>query len=194
MSGFEKRPARWLPKGPVAENDAEPDVEFSQLNLELPEQPWMPEGLETSPFPQPSPFPPVSKPVEKIFDPFPYADQHAPGAKLDAGKPRPGLVLGAFARALEAVARVGTFGASKYSDSGWLHVPNGHERYTDAMLRHYVAEAKGELNDSDSGLSHAAHLAWNALARLELMLREVDRDSIADRQLRKMKELFEKRS
>jgi hypothetical protein len=98
--------------------------------------------------------------------------QHVGGAKLDAGKVRAGLVLGDFAKALQAVAQVGTMGATKYTDSGWLQTPNGRARYTDAMLRHYLAEAAGETHDSQSGIAHAAHLAWNALARLELMLRE----------------------
>lgn len=96
---------------------------------------------------------------------------HAPGAKLDAGKPRLGLVLGAFAHALEAVGYVGTFGAAKYSDDGWLSVPDGERRYTDALYRHLLAEARGEQADAESGLHHAAHAAWNALARLELALR-----------------------
>ena len=99
-------------------------------------------------------------------------DQHAPGAKLDNVKPRHGLVLGAFSNALTEVAKVGTFGANKYSDNGWLSVPNGLARYTDAMLRHHFAEAGGEELDDDSGLRHAAHRAWNALAVLELVLRE----------------------
>lgn len=99
-------------------------------------------------------------------------DQHAPGAKLDHGKPRHGLVLGAFSNALTEVAKVGTFGANKYTDNGWLSVPNGLERYTDALLRHHFAEAAGERNDPESELSHAAHRAWNALAVLELALRK----------------------
>ena len=103
--------------------------------------------------------------------------QHQPGAKLDDGKNRLGLVLGGFSRALEQVGRVGTFGAQKYSDRGWMAVPNGIERYTDAMLRHYLSECRGEDRDLDSGLAHAAHLAWNALARLELMLIQVERES-----------------
>lgn len=35
------------------------------------------------------------------------------GAKLDAGKNRLGLVLGGFARALQEIGRVGTYGANK---------------------------------------------------------------------------------
>ena len=53
---------------------------------------------------------------------------HEAGAKVDAGKLRPHLVLGSFARALMAVTEVGTFGANKYSDRGWLEVPNSIER------------------------------------------------------------------
>jgi len=94
------------------------------------------------------------------------------GIKHDAGKARAAMVLGDFARALEAVAQVGTFGAQKYSAHNWLAVPCGIERYSDAMLRHWLAEGRGEPRDRDSGLLHAAHLAWNALARLELLLRQ----------------------
>ena len=39
-------------------------------------------------------------------------DPHAPGAKLDAGKPKVGLMLSGFARALLKVAEVTTYGAS----------------------------------------------------------------------------------
>lgn len=99
---------------------------------------------------------------------------HEPGAKLDAGKPRIGLVLGGFAQALREVSMVGTHGAEKYTDNGWVDVPNGISRYTDAMLRHYLAEAAGEQFDDGSDLLHAAHVAWNALARLELMMRQDD--------------------
>lgn len=107
------------------------------------------------------------------FDPN-GLEPNAPGAKLDAGKPRPHLVLGEFSLALEQIVLVGTFGARKYIDNGWLAVPKGIDRYTDAMLRHYLKEQR-ELLDPDSNLPHAAHLAWNALARLELVLRGEDR-------------------
>ena len=98
---------------------------------------------------------------------------HEPGAKLDAGKAC--AFRGAidyFPRAILSVAAVSTFGASKYAWKGWETVPEGFERYSDAMVRHLLAEGQGEATDNDSGLPHAAHAAWNALARLELMLRE----------------------
>ena len=97
-------------------------------------------------------------------------DQHMPGAKLDSGKNRMSLVLMDFARALEEVSKVGTYGANKYTEHGWLRVPNGLERYSDAMFRHLFSETKEE-RDEESGILHAAHAAWNALARLELMLK-----------------------
>lgn len=96
-----------------------------------------------------------------------------PGAKLDAGKPCPyrgGISY--FPRAIEAVAEVSTFGATKYTWAGWRTVPDGVARYSDAMVRHLLKENKDEVLDPDSGLLHAAHTAWNALARLELMLME----------------------
>lgn len=98
-------------------------------------------------------------------------DPHTPGAKLDAGKVEMGLILNGMPRALLQIARVGTYGANKYTRDGWLSVPDGPRRYTDAMYRHLNAEARGEVHDADTGLEHAAHAAWNALARLELLLR-----------------------
>ena len=95
---------------------------------------------------------------------------HDPGAKLDEGKLLAGI-LQQFALALTAVAEVATFGSRKYSRGGWQHVDNGIERYSDAMIRHWLKETR-EPADIDSGLYHEAHLAWNALARLELILRE----------------------
>lgn len=98
-------------------------------------------------------------------------DAHVAGAKLDGGKVRPALVLRGFARALLEVSKVGTYGAVKYTENGWVEVPNGESRYDDAKMRHWLNEAKGEAVDADTLLRHAAHEAWNALARLDLMLR-----------------------
>lgn len=104
-------------------------------------------------------------------------DKIAKGAiKYDGGKPAlyRGLV-DYFPRAITAVAEISTFGASKYAWKGWEGVEDGVARYSDAMVRHLTKEAQGEVLDSDSGLRHAAHAAWGALARLELMLREDDK-------------------
>jgi hypothetical protein len=103
---------------------------------------------------------------------------HEAGAKLDQGKVRPALVLGGFARALTEVAKVGSFGAAKYSADGWVSVPNGIARYSDAGLRHWLAKQAGEDKDPDSQLDHLAHAAWNALAVLDLALREADNTKV----------------
>jgi len=101
--------------------------------------------------------------------------QHEAGAKLDAGKPDTSLLL-MFGRALTEVARVGTFGANKYSRGGWQSVKDGSTRYTAALLRHLLKEDHEEM-DSDIGLLHASAVAWNALARLELILKEREDDT-----------------
>ena len=98
--------------------------------------------------------------------------QHTAGAKLDAGKPRMGLVLGGFATALEQVARVGTHGADKYSDNGWKELVNGEDRYLDAALRHILKHLKGEIVDPDFGETHLAHASWNLLAAIEFREKE----------------------
>lgn len=93
--------------------------------------------------------------------------------KYDGGKsPIFRGCLSYFPRAMEAVAAVSAFGASKYAWKGWESVPDGYNRYSDALVRHLTYEGKGEVLDPDSGLLHAAHSAWNSLARLELLLKE----------------------
>ncbi|CAH9012196.1 putative DUF5664 domain-containing protein [Vibrio phage 191E37-1] len=99
-------------------------------------------------------------------------DQHDDGAKLDAGKPMAGRLLGMFGCALMAVSEVGTFGAKKYTEGGWQHVEDGFKRYDDAGMRHFLKRGMGEEFDADSELPHLAHEAWNALAKLELYLRD----------------------
>jgi hypothetical protein len=99
---------------------------------------------------------------------------HSAGAKLDAGKAP--VLRGAFQyfpRALEHVARVSAKGAAKYAWNGWEDVPDGFNRYSDAMGRHILKEiTEGDYDIADTGELHAAQVAWNALARLELKLRE----------------------
>ena len=101
---------------------------------------------------------------------------NSPGAKLDAGKVRPALVLGGFARALWEVSKVGTYGATKYTDNGWMEVADGGKRYDDAKMRHWLKEKMGEKCDKDTALTHLAHEAWNALARLDLHIRETENE------------------
>lgn len=107
--------------------------------------------------------------------------QHVRGAKMDGGKPPIARgVLQYFPRALQAVANLSLKGAEKYTWKGWESVPDGHNRYSDALARHLLyEEIEGPWDDGEggSGELHATAVAWNALARLELLLRsEVPND------------------
>ena len=85
-----------------------------------------------------------------------------------------------FPRAIQAVGDISTFGARKYAWAGWESVEDGFARYSDAMVRHLAKEGAGEIYDPDSGLLHAAHTAWGAMARLELLLREMEKKDAKD--------------
>lgn len=113
-------------------------------------------------------------PTNKEYDPNGRSHKE-PGAKLDAGKSpvRRGL-LEYFPRACLAIAEVSESGANKYSWKGWETVPNGVDRYGDAEIRHICKAAIAGPVDTDYGHLHAAHEAWNALARLELILKEME--------------------
>jgi hypothetical protein len=101
-----------------------------------------------------------------------------PGAKLDFGKiPVFQGTIEYFPRACLAIAEISAHGAEKYDWKGWETVPDGIARYSNAMYRHGMKEAMGETHDKDSGLTHKAHFAWNAMAVLELMLRNMENDS-----------------
>lgn len=99
-------------------------------------------------------------------------DPHQAGAKLDAGKAEFDYVLGYFPQALAAVNEIADYGAKKYTPGGWVTVPDGVKRYSNAGVRHRIARMTGESHDKDTKLLHAAHEAWNALAVLELLLKE----------------------
>lgn len=105
------------------------------------------------------------------------------GIKYDTDKPRLAEMIIDFKEPLLELCKVWEFGANKYSKSNWKFVDNGKDRYTNAMLRHLVQE-DDSLVDDESGLLHASHIAFNALARLYFILREpksVDyRDYIKD--------------
>lgn len=94
---------------------------------------------------------------------------HEPGSKLDHGKCAAG-VLHDFALALQAIANVGDFGMKKYTRGGWQSVPNGEQRYADAMWRHLL-KSRHEDIDPDSGLPHLDHMLWNLAAVVEMRKR-----------------------
>lgn len=106
-------------------------------------------------------------------------NSHEPGAKLDAGKaPVMRGVLQYFPRAIKAVSMVSLVGANKYAWKGWESVPDGINRYGDALARHILAEAVEGPVDADTQQLHASQIVWNALARLELILKEMETNEI----------------
>lgn len=113
--------------------------------------------------------------VRKEQDPHGKA-QHEMGAKMDMGKaPINRGVLQYFPRALNLVSFVSLVGANKYAWKGWEAVPDGINRYADALGRHILAEAVEGPIDGDTKQLHAAQIAWNALARLELIVRDLEK-------------------
>lgn len=76
------------------------------------------------------------------------------GLKFDGRKPRWSLMpKGTVLQIIEVLE----FGAAKYAENNWQHVPNGRQRYYDALMRHIESWWRGEKNDPESGLSHLAH-------------------------------------
>ena len=112
-------------------------------------------------------------------------------AKQAEGKPLVYDVLAGFANALAAIVEVSMYGYTKHTVPGRQRlieagrtpeeaadiIPfnNWHAgdiaTYDNAMMRHILARMAGEETAADSGLLHRAHEAWNALAALELYLR-----------------------
>lgn len=110
----------------------------------------------------------VSGSSRMVYTVTPSIELSQSGLKYDSGKPRWSLLMRGCANALQAVVRVLTFGAQKYADDSWQGVQNGQQRYRDALYRHMNAIERGELVDDESGESHWAHVATNALFLYEL--------------------------
>lgn len=79
-----------------------------------------------------------------------------------------------FPLAMMEIARVTAFGVEKHASRGWQTFSSvyGIKYHTGKLGRHLLAEeTEGMVNEADGGLFHAAQVAWNALARLEHILR-----------------------
>lgn len=77
--------------------------------------------------------------------------------------------------ALRALGDVYTYGAQKYADHNWLKGMKW-SRLQDAMLRHYERFAAGEDVDPETGLLHAAQMAWNAIGLLTYQILNIGED------------------
>jgi hypothetical protein len=104
--------------------------------------------------------------VDGAFVGEPCSCTDAQAAKADAGKAAGFLMLPYDA--LAELAEVYSYGEKKYKRDSWRQVPNGIERYYDALQRHLGAWTKGEERDQESGLRHLAHALWNMVALVEL--------------------------
>lgn len=80
--------------------------------------------------------------------------------KYDSGKPQFSLIDPKF---MLEFAQVMTMGAEKYGADNWKTVENAIPRYKDALHRHMNAFEQGKMDDEESGLSHLAHVAANAM-------------------------------
>lgn len=95
------------------------------------------------------------------------------GKKYDGNKPMTGTVLRVFPQAMNAVGACIKFGTKKYPDpNNWKKNSNALVRYNDSLIRHLTKFFAGKELDEETNLPHLAHVAWNALAILELYLME----------------------
>jgi len=85
------------------------------------------------------------------------------GKKFDGGKVRVDLLSPI---AMEEIAKVMTFGATKYGDNNWRK-GIAWSRVLGALLRHTFAFMRGEDNDPETGICHLAHAGCCIMFLLE---------------------------
>lgn len=96
------------------------------------------------------------------------------GVKLDKDKlPYYTVLASQFPNAINAVIKRSLEGHIKYEEfdedwKNWERVENGYITYSNAMLRHLFREG------DDTEIQHDIAVAWNALARLELKLKQLN--------------------
>lgn len=100
------------------------------------------------------------------------------GLKFDDGKPLMGLIPPI---AELEMAKVLTFGASKYGRENWRHVDSASDRYLDAMMRHINSYRQGEQNDPESGMSHLAHVMCCAAFLIEASISQSQKNNVVKR-------------
>ena len=96
------------------------------------------------------------------------------GVKFDGGKARYELLP---PEGLEALAKVLTFGASKYGDRNWEQGMSW-SRVFGAMMRHSWALMCGERIDPESNFPHTWHIAANAIFLVTYEDRKIGEDDL----------------
>lgn len=81
-----------------------------------------------------------------------------------------------FPRALAEVASVSEAGSLKYNVAvgEMAEILDPFNKWTEAMISHFLKEDLEDGIDEEDGQLHAAKVAWNALARLEHMMKEAE--------------------
>ena len=80
-----------------------------------------------------------------------------------------------FPLAMLEVSKVTAFGAGKHAPRGWqtFDPDYGFAYCTSKLGRHLLGEElDGPVNHADGELLHAGQVAWNALGRLEFLIRK----------------------
>lgn len=88
------------------------------------------------------------------------------GARYNEGKLRWGLMSWP---ALREVVRVLEFGAKKYAAWNWTKGLSWSDCFS-SLQRHLLAWYEGEDRDPETGLSHMAHVACNAMFLMHFIL------------------------
>ncbi len=94
------------------------------------------------------------------------------GVKYNDNKPKLSMLFTQFPDALKAVVKCSEYGHEKYKefDKDFLNfkkVEGGSRAFADSGLRH-----RTEKGLDESGLPHQYHVAWNALAELQMWIEE----------------------
>lgn len=103
------------------------------------------------------------------------------GQKFDDGKlPYYTVLFKQFPNALREVVKCSLAGHNKYhkTDSDWQNFSrnSGDDRYKNAMLRHMTEVGPIEDMAEFGEMTHEAAVVWNALADLEIKLRELTKN------------------
>lgn len=99
------------------------------------------------------------------------------GVKNDSDKlPYYTVLFKQFPLALQEVMKCSKAGNNKYheTDLDWMNfsrVDNAETRYRNAMLRHMTEYGSVEDMEEYGGMTHEGAVVWNALADLEVNLR-----------------------
>ncbi len=94
------------------------------------------------------------------------------GVKYNSNKPKLSMLFIQFPDALKAIVKCSEYGHEKYKefDKDFLNfkkVEGGSKAFADSGLRHRIEKGLDE-----SGLPHQYHVAWNALAELQMWIEE----------------------